>query len=208
MQMIKFLNSAMDRPKISQGVHIATLIQIIDAGVQPGYTYQGKTIPPSPKLFLVFEFPNVRDQDGKPISHVFNIFFSEYVGSKLNAYANALLGGTDEVAKILEKELNFIDLLGKSAQLQIGKTETEKANPKIITMMPLPAGLPHPKPSVTPTFFDMDNPDMALFETFLPWVQKKILEAENVPQLLKNFGSTGSKVPAVANVIESTAENF
>ncbi len=208
MKVIKFEKKT-DRPTIAIGVHIATLIQILDIGIQPGFTYKGKAVPPSSKLLFLFEFPNLKDKDGKPVNYYFDIFFSEYVGSQLNLYANALLGGTEAVAKELEEEMDLRKLLGKSAQLQIGATEPKdpnkqgaKSNPKILSIMALPEGFPTPVPSVTPSFFDIDNPDLTLFRTLIDWVQDKIRNASNAPASLRD------KSVVITPPTEPTEENF
>ncbi len=206
MQSIKFTSG---NSKIPQGVHIGTLIQIIDIGIQPSYVYEGKVVTGGPKLLLTFEFPNIKNQEGTPATQTFNTFFSTTLGSKLNLYTHALLGGTEEATKQLQQELAFMQILGKSAQIQIGKADSEKAKPKIVAMMPLPAGIPHPEPSVIPTFFDMDKPDVALFESFKDWIQKAIMKAENIPEILKNLSSqTFAAKQIVTQVIAPTAVNF
>lgn len=216
MKPVKFVKA--DKPKITIGVHIGTLIQLIDQGTQPDYLYEGKMCAGKPKILLNFEFPNLKDGEGKPVNFLFDAILSERIGQPLNLYANALLGGTEEVAKQLEEELNLQSLLGKSAQLQIGKTTPKnpesEGNPKIITMMALSAGTPQPVPSVVPTLFDLDKPDMALFEAFLPWVQNKIKAAKEAPLAIKNFTGVKTEVPIGNNTlapkptINITQENF
>lgn len=162
---------------VSEGVHIATCIALIDIGVQHNELY-GKD---QRKVILTWEFPDevIETENGektKTLSKEYTASLSEK--ATLRGHLEAWRG-----RKFTQNELNGFDLkniLGTSCQIQvthISKNGNTYAN--IQSIMALPKGTKVP-PSMSQvenglTYFDLEDPKCLARIGDLPsWIQEKI----------------------------------
>ncbi len=112
--------------------------------------------------------------DGKPeprvLGRTFNIAKSQKSGLR------KFLGSWTGKALTDDEYMGFDTnrLLGKPAMLSVVLNDTgEYAN--IDSIMQIPEGMPEPKPTITPYWFDMDDGfDQEAFEKLPEWAQEKI----------------------------------
>lgn len=162
------------------GTHIARCVSIIDIGMQHS-EYQGK--PTSREQIIIgWEVPEerVHTEDGdKPA------FASAFYTNSLNEKAN--LRGVLESWRgrpFTEKELEGFDLttiLDKACQLTVvhePKKNGDGINAKIAGVTPLHKSMTCPPRENPLVVFDIDNPDMKLFDSFSDGMKKLIEKSD------------------------------
>lgn len=176
---IDHMNAA--RPKaerIAEGTYPATLISVVDLGIQPQTDWQtGEATDPKPRLLCTWELPTevqeFTEDDGEVIEKP-RLISKEYTlsnfdQSNLMKLIKAISGG--------KKVSNVSELLGTACMVNIGSTVT--GNAKITSVMLAPKGLEVGAPFHQPISFDFDAPDQDLFEGQIGWIQNKIRGAIN-----------------------------
>jgi len=159
------------------GVHPARCYRVIDLGTQTT-EWQGQT-KRSHKIMLTWELlGDERMADGRPFSISKRFTASTHEKGVLRPFLEAWRGRPftpDEIAVFdVSTVLGAVCLLNITHDL--GKDGTTYAN--VAGCMPLPKGMPKPE-AVNPTVkFDLDDPDMKLFETFGQKLQATIMGAE------------------------------
>lgn len=158
---------------MSEGVHVASCIWIIDLGEQ----YSEKFGTTQHKVMLTWETPDETievDGEARPrvISKEYTLSLSEK--ATLRAHLEAWRGRA-----FTDEQLAGFDLrnvLGCACQLQIvhtNKNGTTRANIKSI--MSLPKGMGVPKPSSEMIYFALDDPAcLPLMDRLPKWIQDKI----------------------------------
>lgn len=159
---------------ISEGVHTAVCINIIDLGEQYSPFYKNN----SRKVMITWETPDetiTRDGEEKPmiISKEYTLSLSDKASLRKDL---AAWRGRD----FTDQELAGFDLknvLGKACQIQI--MHNEKGYAKIASIMSLPKGMPSMQPAAETIYFDLSDPDFLSKMGTLPmWIQDKIKESK------------------------------
>jgi hypothetical protein len=170
-----------DSPRV--GTHMARLVGITDLGHQPGFEWQGKEIPSQWKFEFTYELPNSKMADGRPHWVSEEVKNNDFVGkgiiSTLMARVKTMAADNEEAAA---KDLSL--LLGQPCMVTLSDGNNGyvkmKGQPAVSG---IPMGMPVPE-LVNDTFiFDMDEPDMGLYETFPDFKKEKLSKA-------LNFGET------------------
>ena len=162
-----------------QGSHIARCIQVIDLGTQFSEHYRKS----AHKILFGFELMNEAKQDGEPFLIFMRRTASLHVRSTLRGDLEAWRG-----KQFTAEELESFDLssvLGASAYVNVGPSDDGKYM-NIRSIMSLPKGA-QPGPAKTPLLlFDIDAPDMDVFEQFGDKLKATIESAEewNKPVLM------------------------
>jgi hypothetical protein len=158
---------------LSEGVHTARLVQIIDLGIQRE-EYQGQ-VSERPKAMFTFEVPGetvtVKGEE-KPKFISIELTVSLHEKAKMPAFIKAL-----DSSAVLDENFNLTSLLGKGAQINIGRTAGGKA--KILTAMSLAKGQIIQKTDTPLVVFDFDNQDMEVLSSLPEFLKKKIASAVN-----------------------------
>jgi hypothetical protein len=157
---------------------------LIDLGIQPGNVHQGKVFEPAHKIALIFQFPDHltegRDgQPGRPMTIIET--FTASMGKKANL--RKLIEGwfskpfpSDEVAW----EFDAKKLLNRAGLANIAhEPKGDKIRAKIVSLNPLPKGMPVPSAVGEPTVYepDMDQAaKKAVYDRLPEWIQKKLNE--------------------------------
>ena len=157
-----------------EGMHIARCFRLIDLGTQPK-SYQGKPTGEARKIMASWELLGEdRMEDGKPFTISKSWFLSMHEKAALRKDLESWRGR----AFTLEEECSFdvAKLLGAYCLLNIvqepGADGTMYTKIKAIT--PLIKGMPKPEPVNENSIFDMDNPDMSMFEKFSDKMKEQI----------------------------------
>jgi len=147
------------------GVHIARCFKLVDMGLQKK-SYKGQPKGEQQKIMVSWElFGDERTKEGE--NFVYTQFYWMTLGenSLLRAHLEAWRGKalTDDEAA----GFDISKLLGAYCQLNLVENkENDKTYINIGSITPLHKSMPRPEPVNTITTFDMDDPDMAVFDTF------------------------------------------
>ena len=165
--------------KVPEGTHVARCVQVIDLGTQFSEHYRKS----AHKILFGFELMNEAKQDGEPFLIFMRRTASLHVRSTLRGDLEAWRG-----KQFTAEELESFDLssvLGASAYVNVGPSDDGKYM-NIRSIMSLPKGA-QPGPAKTPLLlFDIDAPDMDVFEQFGDKLKATIESAEewNAPVLM------------------------
>ncbi|MCB0255862.1 MAG: hypothetical protein KDI55_19260 [Anaerolineae bacterium] len=171
--------------KVPAGVHIARCVQVIDLGTQE-VTFQGET-KQQHKLYIAWEVLG-EDDAGVPLTYegTDGKDHPMTIGKRYTLSLNdksalrkdlAAWRGRDFTPEEL-KAFDISKLLGAYCMLNVQHNESNngKTYANVASITPLPTALAKNKPTsdTKPVSFDMDDPDMALFDSFPPWLQDVI----------------------------------
>ena len=166
---------------LEPGTYPARLVQVIDMGVQPSRPFKGQEKPPRHRIYTTYELSHefMKDEDGNPdptkprwISEDFAFFNLEMTTAKSTERYIAL-----DPAGVCEGDWGR--LLGIACQVTLTKEKRSKGdgNTNYISHVGGPINLQgYVQPElVNPTkLFDLDQPDMDVFNALPEWLQKKI----------------------------------
>jgi len=175
-----------DFKRVPPGVHIGRCYSLIDLGSQK-VEFQGD-VKIQHKILVRWELFG-EDEDGQPltiemdgrtmpmtISKRYTLSLSSKARLRQDLESWRGRGFTDEEAK----GFDVSKLLGAYCMVNVTHNETNgKTYSNVASLTPLPGALKHAKPDpVHPNqTFDLDNPDMALFETLHEKLQDTIRES-------------------------------
>lgn len=165
---------------VSEGVHTAVCVKIIDLGEQRSQLYDKV----SRKVMLTWEVTDETIQiEGEDKPRVISKEYTLSLGEKailrqhLEAWRNK---------RFSEQELKGFDLanvLGKACQLQVLHNEKGYANIK--TIMAVPKGMPAIQPSGETLYFDLsDKGCLELLDKLPGWIQDKVKESSTYKELV------------------------
>lgn len=178
------------------GNHIGRCYQMIDLGTQTskGGQFAGNV---ARKIYVTWEVLG-DDADGQPMTVDINgkkmpltiskeYTLSMHEKSTLRKELAAWRGKafTDEEAKVFD----ITKLVGAYCMVNVTHKESNgKEYANVAGLSPLPAALKNSKPAGVhaPVIFEIENPDMNIFESLPEWIQNKIREApewENAHQM-------------------------
>ena len=158
-----------DKSRIKDGTFVARLVQVIELGLQEQIDYTTKESNGyKPRVMLTFEFPTERiDVDGESRPRWLGREFT------LSNHEMATLPGIVKSLAAGSGETNLAKLLGAPCMIEVGSTNTGKA--KILNVIPVPEGMPIGELENPPVAFDLDNPELDVFNKFPQWIKDKIM---------------------------------
>lgn len=159
-----------DIPNLEPGTYPAVLISLVDLGVHPQEDYKTKKPKkPAHKLLATFELPTeIIEIEGEEKPRVLSKDYTFSFHDKA-----ALTKVTQVLSKSLSKKPKYLkDLLGVGCMLNVGQTGSGKA--KISDVVPLVKGMPAPETQSDLVIFDLDNPDLEVFNNLHDWIKNKI----------------------------------
>lgn len=189
-----------EQKNIDPGTYPGRLVQIIDLGLQAQRAYQGKDKPPAQEVMLTYELVDefMKDEKGnelpdKPrwISETLP-FYGLHADKAKSTQRYLALDPKQEFegdfSRAIDTPVNVTIVNNISGEKMYDNVAT------ISTMRPRDAqGCP--ELANTPKVFDLDNPDMEVFDSLPEWIQTKIkgnLKYEG-STLQKLAGSGGAK---------------
>lgn len=167
------------QPNIAAGVYPGRLVQIIDLGLQPQKPFQGKDKPPIQEIMYTYELVDefMKDEDGNDIEDKprwisetmpFHGLYAENAKSTKRYNAFDPDGSFDgDVTKAIGMPLNIAivnNAKGDKVYDNVGAVNT---------MRPKDAEKCAPLKN-DPKVFDLDAPDMDVFNKLPKWIQDKI----------------------------------
>lgn len=167
---------------ITEGVHTAACIMVIDLGEQWSEFYQKA----SHKVMITWEVTDETttiDGEEKPrvISREYTLSLSKK--ATLRDHLEAWRG-----KKFTDQELDsfdMINIIGTNCQLQILQNDKGYAN--VAAIMAMPKNMPKIKPQSETVYFDLSTPEcLALMDRLPNWVQDKIKKSEDYKILIRS----------------------
>jgi len=176
-------NGGTKQEPLAAGNYPARLVQVLDLGLQEQRPYQGQEKPPAQEIMLTYEFVDefMKDEDGNEIedkprwlSETIPLHHLQADRAKSTMRYKALdptLAYGGDFTKVLDTPCNVTIVQNAGKGQHAGKVFTNIAG--ISSMRPRDAqkcpDLVNP-----PKVFDVDDPDMEVFESLPEWVQDKI----------------------------------
>jgi hypothetical protein len=168
---------------ISEGVHVATCVAVIDLGEQYSTIYDNT----QHRVLITFELHDETvTVDGEEKNRFVSKEYTVSLGDKatLRKDLEAWRG-----KKFTEQELQGFDLkniLGKSCQVQVLHSEKQgKTYANVSSIMSMPKGMQAPPPQSELTLFDFDDIDFEEKLAKLPeWVRTKITASITYKKLI------------------------
>lgn len=165
-----------DHPK--KATHVGRIVGLIDLGHQPGWEFEGKQIKDAFKVRVTYELPNSKMTDGRPhwVSEDWNLNWFE--GDGISSTLTKRVRAIDEQNESNDgKDLS--KLINKPCMLAI--EPGKNGYPKIKAVTAVPEGYPVPELVNQSFTFDMDSPDMNVYNTLPEFIRTRIQEALNYP---------------------------
>ena len=169
-------------PLMEPGNYPARLVQVIDLGLQPQRPYQGQEKEPAREIGLTWEFLDefMKDDDGEDIPEKPRWLSENMPLHNIRAEKAKSTLRYKAVDPLNEADGDWTKLLGRPVMINIVNNPSKK-DPSIVyenvggvsPMRPKDAAKA-PKLVNVPVFFDLDDPDMAVFTSFPQWLQDKI----------------------------------
>ena len=187
-----FKGSGTTFARIGEGSFPARIAQILDIGTQED-TYEGVTKQVQ-KLWITFELPTETIEiDGQEKPRWLSSEFTKSTSdkSRLIKVINATMPDAEE----------FTDLLGKPCLVEIGTTSGGKD--KWTGSMKLPKGMGVAELANPPVYFDILDPDQAIFDKLPDFLKDKI-----VANLEFNGSAMQAALGESANDAEEEAEDL
>ena len=185
---------------VPAGVFIGRCYELIDMGTQTNETgiYAGKS---DHKIKIGFELfgddeegnPLTIDVDGKEMPLTITKDYTVSLHEKANLRKELAAWRGKDFTEEEAKAFDVSKLIGAYAMVNVThKTNTQgKTRANISGLSPLPSALKNAKPTPVHAnrIFNLDEPDMAIFETFYEYLQEQIKKspewkaARNVPSI-------------------------
>ena len=151
-----------------EGTHPAIITSVADLGIQIE-NWKGQERRKS-KWGIGFELSGPKTSDGKPFSIATTVSDSLHPKSRLYPIIKATLGSVDN-------GLDMENILGKSVLITVEHTERDdKTWANVANVSGLPDGMTMEASDTPQLYFDLDEPDSAVYEK-LPALFKKRIEA-------------------------------
>jgi len=172
-------NKQKDIPE--KGSHLARVVALVDLGHQPAWEYNGETIKDSNKITFTYELVASEMEDGRPhwVSEDLNVSDYESTEGGISSTMMKRVRSID-VDNITQDGVDLTKLINLPCLVTI--TYNKKGYPKVGNVTPVPAGMEVQELRNTPYVFNLDDPDMNIWDTFPQFVKDKIMRAINFPE--------------------------
>lgn len=191
-----------EQKNIDPGTYPGRLVQIIDLGLQAQRAYQGKDKPPAQEVMLTYELVDefMKDEKGNELPDK-----PRWISETLPFYGlHADKAKSTQRYLALDPKQEFEGDFSRAIDTPVNVTivnniSGEKVYDNVATISTMRPRDAQGCPELvnTPKVFDLDNPDMEVFDSLPEWIQTKIkgnLKYEG-STLQKLAGSGGSKKP-------------
>ena len=164
-----------DWGRVEDGNFPTRIVSIIDLGLQSQTDYQsGEPVKSQEKVMITWEFPTERidiENDEGTQS------LPRWQGKEYTLSFHEMAALSKMVGSVAPQITNLSELINMPCAVQIGTTSG--GNAKVVGVSKPMKGFETPELENETTFFDFSNPDEELFKTVKPWIQRKIMDAEN-----------------------------
>ena len=175
-----------------KGTHMARVVGLIDLGHQPAWEWQGETMKDTYKITFTYELVGSDMEDGRPhwVSEDAAVSDSEGEGisSKMMLRVRAIDSKNEtQDGKDLSKLLNM--------PCMVTVDHNAKGYSKVKAVSGIPMGIPVAELRNPLVSFDIDNPDLEVYENFSDFVKGKIKKALNFPGSALEKALAGEDAP-------------
>jgi len=155
----------------AEGTMMARLVGIVDIGHQPGYVHNGEPVKSNFKVTFTYELPGSLTEDNRPHWVSEDLNYSDHEKSTMYKRVKAMdptgeLTASDSAGYALQKLIN--------QPCMINLQHNDKGWPKIKDVVSAPSGIPVPELANTPILFNMDEPDMDVYNRLSDFVKEKM----------------------------------
>lgn len=172
------IKSGFVRPDpLEPGNYLARVVQVVDLGLQYQSPFKGQEKPPAYQISVTYELVTefLKDEDGndimdKPrwVSEIFPIYGLDVDRAKSNQRLRA-------IDPNLETGGDFTKLLGRPCTITVVNNQKgDVVYTNVGNVTPPMKGAEIPELVNSPVFFDLEDPDMDVFEKLPNWIQDKI----------------------------------
>lgn len=161
------------------GTHMARLVGLTDLGHQPGFEFRGQEIPSSWKIEFTYELPNSKTKDGRPHWISEEVKVNDFEGKGITSTMMARVRTIDK-DNVSQDGKDLTKMLSLPCMVTV--TVDDKGYPKLkgqAAVSGIPMGMEVPPLENDPFTFDMDEPNMEIWETFPEFKKDKIQAALN-----------------------------
>jgi len=186
---------ATPREQPMEGTHTARLLGITDLGHQPGFVYQGKSIPSEYKLEFTYELVNHTMEDGRPFVVSEDITNKDWEDEKTGRASTLVSRAKSLLGRDYKSGLSSIDrLLGQPCMVTV--SYNDKGYAKIrgqAAVGSIPLGMEVKALENEVYIFDLNSPDMDRWEGMPDFKKEKIQESLDFAetQLAKTLAEEG-----------------
>jgi hypothetical protein len=195
-----------EQDPLNAGLYPARVVQVIDLGMQPQQAYQGTAKPPAHSIMVTYELSHefVKDEEGKPQADKPRWFSEDFPFHNLEADRAKSTKRYYAIDPDSTLDGDFTKLGGMPCQVMITKSPDKKNEGKWKNYVGDVSGAPnfpgYTQPElVNPTkVFELDEPDMEVWESMPDWIKDKIksnLEYSGSP-LAAILGEAPQEAPA------------
>lgn len=165
---------------VAAGNYFARLVQVVDCGLQTQRPFKGEEKPPAHEIMLTYELVTefMKDEDGKDLEDS-----PRWISEIMPIYSlKADRAKSTKRITALDPDLvhggNLAEMAGLPCTVTIVSNVSKKDPSKVYTdvgnVTPPMKGVPIAELKNEPRIFDMDEPDLEVFETFPDWVKEKL----------------------------------
>ena len=165
--------------QLEAGNYLGRLVQIVDLGLQAQKPYKGEEKPPAHRVMFGYELGTefMQDEDGNDMEDKPRWISEDFPFHNLKA---DLAKSTKRIKAIdpkLEKEGRLGEMLGMPCTVTVVvdvNNKTGKSYVNVGNVTPPMKGIPVPELKNEARLFELDEPDMEIWETLPEWIQNKI----------------------------------
>lgn len=169
------------REQPAEGTHAARLLSIVDLGHQPGFIYQGKKIESAWKMEFTYELVNHTMADGRPFVVSEEVANNDWEDTKSGKRSTLVARSRSLLGSDYKKGLADIEsLLTQPCMVTVEYNEKGYARVRgQAAVGSVPFGMDVKELTNMPYVFDLDEPNMDVWQTMPEFKQNKIKEALN-----------------------------
>jgi hypothetical protein len=165
---------------VEAGNYIARLVQVIDMGLQEQRPFKGEAKPPAHEVMFTYELCTefMKDEDGEDMEDKPRWISETFPFHNLKA---DLAKSTKRIKAIDPKLVHGGDLpemVGLPCTVtvvnNVNKKDPSKVYVDVGNVTPPMKGILVPELKNEPRLFDLDEPDMEVFESLPEWIQEKL----------------------------------
>lgn len=188
---------------VEAGNYLGRLVQVVDMGLQEQRPYKGEAKPPAHEVMFTYELGTefMVDEDGNDMEDKPRWLSETFPFHNIEAD----LAKSTKRIKAIDPELlhkgNLADMMGMPCTItvinNVNKKDPTKTYVDVGNVTPTMKGIPVPELKNDTRLFELDEPDMEVFESLPQWVQEK---------LKGNLNFNGSALQAALGIKAETHE--
>lgn len=180
---------------VPQGTHLAICYALIDLGTQTE-TFEGRT-KSAHKVRIVWELPNERNAEGKPLS--IGTFYSVSLHEKAKLRKDLQAWRSKPFTEDELKGFQLVNIVGKPCMLSVihkARANGDGVSDSIASVSAVVKGLPVPAQENKTLIFDLDAFDRATYDGLPDFLKKMIAASPEGQKALGFKPPVGGGVPA------------